>query len=113
VIVAAQKYGARGVGIELQRHLVETSRQLAREGEVANRVRFVEADLFAADISEATVVTVYLSPSMNQRLLPKLRAELRPGTRIVSHQFRFGAWQPDQTVTMDDGTALYLWTVRR
>jgi hypothetical protein len=101
------------VGVELQPRLVEMSRQLAQEGEVADRVRFVEGDLFAADISEATVVTLYLSPSMNQRLLPKLRAGLRPGTRIVSHEFRLGAWQPDQTVTADDGTRLYLWTVRR
>ena len=113
VIIAAQKYGARGVGVELQPRLVEMSRKLAQEGEVADRVRFVEGDLFTADISEATVVTLYLSPSMNQRLLPRLRAELRPGTRIVSHQFRLGSWQPDETVTADDGTELYLWTVRR
>jgi SAM-dependent methyltransferase len=111
VIIAAEKYGARGVGIELVPRLVEMSRELARDGEVADRVTFVEGDLFTADISEATVVTLYLSPSINRRLLPKLRRELRPGTRIVSRQFRFGSWVPEVTVRADDGTDLFLWTI--
>jgi SAM-dependent methyltransferase len=111
VIIAAEKYGARGVGIELVPHLVEMSRDLAREAEVADRVRFVEGDLFTADISEATVVTLYLSPSINRRLLPKLTNELRPGTRIVSRQFRLGSWVPDVTVRADDGTDLFVWSV--
>jgi SAM-dependent methyltransferase len=111
VIIAAEKYGARGVGIELVPQLVEMSRDLAREAEVADRVRFVEGDLFAADISEATVVTLYLSPSVNRRLMPKLMKELRPGTRIVSRQFRLGSWLPDVTVRADDGTDLFLWCV--
>jgi SAM-dependent methyltransferase len=111
VIIAAGKFGARGVGIELVPRLVEMSRELARQGEVEDRVTFIEGDLFSADISEATVVTLYLSPGINRRLLPKLRAELRPGTRIVSRQFRFGSWVPDATVRADDGTDLFLWTV--
>jgi SAM-dependent methyltransferase len=111
VIIAAEKFGARGVGIEMVPRLVEMSRELAREGEVEDRVTFIEGDLFTADISEATVVTLYLSPSINRRLLPKLRAELRPGTRIVSRQFRFGSWVPDVTIRADDGTDLFLWTV--
>src|ERR687898_35536 len=111
VIIAAQKYGARGVGIELVPRLVQMSRERAREGEVEDRVTFIEGDLFTADISEATVVTLYLSPGINRRLLPKLRAELRPGTRIVSRQFRFGSWVPDMTIRADDGTDLFLWTV--
>jgi SAM-dependent methyltransferase len=111
VILAAQKYGARGVGIELDPRLVEISRQVAREGEVAHRVTFIEGDLFSTDISQATVVTLYLSPGVNRRLEPKLRQELRPGTRIVSHQFPIGRWPPDQTVRADDGTDLFLWTV--
>src|SRR5690349_16827939 len=82
VILAAQKYGARAVGIELDPHLVDVSRQVARDGEVANRATFIEGDLFNADISEATVVTLYLSYSINRRLEPKLRRELRPGARI-------------------------------
>ena len=111
VILAAQKYGARGVGIELDPKLVAISRQVAKEGEVAGKVRFIEGDLFEADISEATLVTLYLSPSVNARLEPKLKSELKPGTRIVSHQFRIGRWEPERTIQADDGTDLYLWTV--
>ena len=111
VILAAQKYGARGVGIELDPRLVDISRQVAREGEVADRVVFIEGDLFTADISGATVVMLYLSPSVNRQLEPKLRLELRPGTRIVSHQFRIGDWVPDETVRAEDGTDLFLWIV--
>jgi len=111
VVIAAQKYGARGVGIELRHDLVEMSRQLAEEGEVADRVTFIEGDLFEADLSQATVVTLYLSPSINRRLLPKLQRELRPGTRIVSHQFGLPSWTPEATVRTDEGADLYLWTV--
>ena len=112
VVLAAQKYGARGVGIEIQPQLVAASREIAREGAVADRVTFIEGDLFTADISPATVVTMWLSRSVNARLEPKLRGELRPGTRIVSHQFPIGNWRPDLTQHADyDGTDLYLWTV--
>lgn len=112
VIIAAQKYGARAVGIELDSKLVEVSKQVAREAEVGDRVSFLQGDLFQADISKATVVTLFLSPSVNAELEPKLRRELRPGTRIVSHQFPIGRWSPDKTVrAVDDGTDLYLWTV--
>jgi SAM-dependent methyltransferase len=111
VILAAQKYGARGVGIEIDPQLVEIAREGAREGEVADRVSFVEGDLFTADISPATVVMLYLSPGVNAQLVPKLRKELRPGTRIVSHQFRMATWPPDQAVRAADGTELFLWTV--
>ncbi len=111
VIIAAEKYGARGVGIELVPRLVEMSRELARQGEVADRVTFIEGDLFTADISAATVVTLYLSPSINRQLLPKLKHDLKPGTRIVSRQFRLGSWIPDVTLRADDGTDLFLWIV--
>lgn len=112
LILAAQKYGARGVGIEIDPRLVALSREIARDGEVADRITFIEGDLFTADISAATVVTIYLSPSVNKRLEPKLRRELRPGTRIVSHQFPIGAWAPDRVVRAeDDRTDLFLWTV--
>jgi SAM-dependent methyltransferase len=114
VILAAQKYGARGVGIEIDPRLVDISRQVARDAELAHRVTFVEGDLFAADISEATVVTLYLSSSVNRELESKLRRELRPGTRIVSHQFRIGNWTPDRVVRAEgDGTDLFLWTIPR
>ncbi len=111
VILAAQKYGARGVGIELDPQLVERSRQIAREAEVAGRVNFVVGDLFDADISEATVVTLYLSYSVNRRLKPKLLRELRPGTRIVSHQFSMGSWAPEKRIPVEDHTDVMLWTV--
>ena len=97
-IIAAQKYGARGVGIELDPRLVELSWRIANEAEVAHRVRFIVGDLFTADLSEATVVTAYLSTSIMQLLLPKLRG-LKPGTRIVSapvHDARLAARPPDQ-----------------
>src|SRR6184192_3997959 len=81
VILAAQKYGARGVGIEIDPALVALSRTVAREGEVTGRVTFIEGDLFAADISQATVVTLWLTASVNARLTPKLYRELKPGTR--------------------------------
>lgn len=111
VVIAAQKYGAHGVGIEIDPKLVALSREIASEGSVADRVTFVEGDLFAADISKATVVTLWLSPSMNSRLEPKLKAELRPGTRVVSHQFTIGDWMPDQAIRVNNED-LYLWTIR-
>jgi len=111
VILAAQKYGARGVGIELDARLVEISRQVAREGEVADRVTFIQGDLFAADISKATVVALWLSNSVNMRLEAKLKRELPPGARIVSHQFPIGTWAPDQKVRVEDKD-LFLWTIR-
>jgi SAM-dependent methyltransferase len=111
VILAAQKYGARGIGIELDPSLVDISRQVAQQGEVDDKVRFIEGDLFTADLTAATVVTLSLSASVNARLEPKLR-QLRPGTRVVSRQFRIGEWIPDQTVRAQDGTDLFLWTVR-
>ena len=110
VILAAQKYGARGVGIEIDPRLVEISRMVARDGEVADRATFVEGDLFATDISPATVVTLWLTESMNRRLEPKLRRELKPGTRIVSHQFPIGEWTPEETVRVDN-EEIFLWTI--
>lgn len=109
-IIAAQKYGARGVGIELDARLVELSWRIANEAEVASRVRFIAGDLFAADLSDATVVTAYLSASIMRLLLPKLRA-LKPGTRIVSHQFPMPGWPPDRRITVDE-SELLLWIVR-
>ena len=112
VIIAAQTYGARGVGIEIDPKLVAISRQIARDAQVTDRVTFIEGDLFTADISAATVVTLYLSNSINRELEPKLRTQLRPGTRIVSHQFPIGRWAPDKTLrAREDGTDLYFWIV--
>jgi predicted RNA methylase len=113
VNLAAQLYGAKGVGIELQPHLVEIARGAAIDSGVAERVTFIEGDLFTADISNATVVTLYLWPSVNRALAAKLRRELRPGTRIVSHSFDLGDWPPQKTLRTDDGTQLFLWIVPR
>jgi cyclopropane fatty-acyl-phospholipid synthase-like methyltransferase len=110
VILAAQKYGARGVGIELDPRLIEISRQVAREGQVANRVTFVQGDFWTADISQATVVAIWLSHSVNMRLEAKLRRELPPGARVVSHQFPIGTWTEDRKVRVEDKD-LFLWTI--
>jgi SAM-dependent methyltransferase len=113
VILAAQKYGARGVGIELDPKLVAVSRDVARQAGVDHLVTFIEGDLFKADISPATVVTLYLSPSVNRELEPKLKQQLKAGARIVSHQFPIGRWEPDTTVrAKGDNTDLFLWTIR-
>jgi predicted RNA methylase len=113
VTLAAQKYGARGVGIELEPYLVKRAREAAAQAKVDDKVTFVEGDLFDADISRATVVLMYLWPSVNARLKWKLRLELKPGTRIVSSTFGIGEWEPDETVRASDGRSLSLWTVPR
>ena len=109
-IIAAQKYGARGVGIELDPRLVELSTSIAKEAEVAHRVSFVVGDLFEADLGQATIVTMYLSPSIMKALEPKLRA-LKRGTRIVSHQFAMPGWPADRKIQVDE-SELLLWVVR-
>jgi ubiquinone/menaquinone biosynthesis C-methylase UbiE len=111
VITAARKYGARGVGVEIDPALVETARQNAAAAGVSDRVRFVTGNLFDADIGEATVVTLYLLQSINERLRPKLVRELKPGTRVVSHVFNMGPeWPPERTL-MVDFSPVYLWTM--
>ena len=109
-IRAATKYGARGVGIEIKPELVETARTNAAAAGVADRVTFRRADFFEADIADATVVTLYLLPSVNLQLRAKLLRTLRPGTRVVSHDFHMAEWTPDETKEVD-GTLLYLWRV--
>ena len=111
VMLAAQKYRARGVGIEIDPKLVSRAKAVAAQAEVVDLVRFIEGDLFEADISAATLVTLYLSPRVNEKLEPKLKSELRPGTRVVSHQFAIGKWPPEKTMRATDGTLLYLWTI--
>ena len=100
VIAAAQKFGARGVGIELDPGLVRRSRDSAAKAGVADRVSFIEGDVLATDISAASVVTVYLLPSLINRLQPIFLRQLQPGTRIVSHAFAMAGWQPDARQTM-------------
>jgi protein-L-isoaspartate O-methyltransferase len=120
VIAAAQKFGARGIGIELDARLVEKSRENARVAEVAERVSFIEGDVLATDISQASVVTVYLLPFLIDKLQPRFLAELKPGSRVVSHAFGMVGWKPDRAETMrlskphpgqGDESMLYLWVV--
>jgi len=103
----AARHGARGVGIEIRPDLVTAAHRKARDAGVADRVTFREGDLFEADLREATVVTLYLLPSVHLKLRSKLLRELRPGTRVVSHDFHMEEWVPAKTVEFDD-TLLYL-----
>ncbi|HRO27386.1 MAG TPA: class I SAM-dependent methyltransferase, partial [Luteimonas sp.] len=110
-IAAAKQFGTRGVGIDIDPVRVREANANARAARVTDLVSFRQQDLFESDFSEATVVTLYLLPALNLKLLPKLRAELRPGTRIVSHAFDMGEeWEPEQTREIDSST-IYLWTV--
>ena len=110
-ITAAQKYGiARGIGIDINPERIrEANENLARAG-VGDRVRFVNADLFESKIGDATVVTLYLLPELNLKLLPKLLKELKPGTRIVSHAFDMGTWKPEQALEVGR-RSVYFWTI--
>ncbi len=110
VVTAAQKFKARGKGVDFNPKRVEEAKQNAREAGVSDRVEFVEGDFFEADIHDATVVTLYLLPSVNLKLRPKLLRELKVGSRIVSHSFDIGDWEPDKTEE-EEGRVLRLWIV--
>lgn len=109
-IAAARQYGIRAVGIDISSQRIAEANENARAAGVANKVRFILGDLFQADISEATVVTLYLLDSLNEKLRPKLLRELQPRTRIVSHAFRMGDWQPQKEAEVN-GRMIYFWTV--
>ncbi|MEF8815542.1 MAG: class I SAM-dependent methyltransferase [Salinibacter sp.] len=109
-IAAAKQHGARGVGIEIKPDLVQRARKRAKLAGVQDLVEFRRQDLFEADFSDATVVTMYLFPEVNLRLRPMLFEQLDPGTRVVSHSFDMDGWQPDSTVNVA-GDVLYLWTI--
>ncbi len=111
VIAAAQKTGARGVGIDLDPERIKESLVNARKANVADRVRFFQQDLFQADIGQATVVMLYLWPEVNLKLRPKLLRELRPGTRVVSHSHDMGSWRPDRSNTAAGGHRVYFWVI--
>jgi len=110
VISAAKTYGARGVGVDINPERIQEARANAKTAEVEDKVKFEENDLFKANIADATVVTLYLLPTVNERLKPKLLKDLKPGTRIVSHSFDMGDWKPDREEIVD-GRHIYLWTV--
>lgn len=108
VISAARDWGARGVGIELDGKLVALSRENAKREGVAERVTFREGDVLKAAIGDATIVTMYLLTPLVNRLQPKLLAELRPGTRIVAHDYGFADWKPDRHVQISKNYYLYV-----
>ena len=110
VITAAQKYGARSVGIDIDPTRIKEANANAKAARVTDKVRFIEGDLFEADISEATVVTLYLLTRLNEKLKPKLLKDLKPGTRVVSHAFDMGDWAPEQKAQVVAST-VYLWRI--
>jgi len=117
VLAAAERHGARGVGIEIDPDLVRKSRTKAQQLGVTDRVTFRQGDLFEADLSEATVVVLYLWPDMNNKLRSKLQRELDPGDRVVSHSFDIDGWAADSTVTIETRSptggvkTLFRWTI--
>ena len=109
-IAAAQEFGARGIGIDIDPARIAEAIENAKAAGVTSKVTFLNQDLFTADFSDATVVTLYLLPSLNEKLIPKLKA-LKPGTRIVSHAFDMGEeWKPEQTIEVD-GRKVFYWTI--
>jgi SAM-dependent methyltransferase len=115
VIAAAKRYGARGVGIDIDPSLVAEASRIADTAGVTARVSFRKADLFQTDLRHATVVTLYLTPSLNLRLRPKLLQELPPGARVVSNNFDMGEWEADSTITVQGvalaNTPVRLWVI--
>jgi len=118
VVAAAKTYGARAVGIDIDPQRISEARENAKKAGVEDKVKFIENDLFQADIHEASVVTLFLLSSVNLKLRPKLLADLRPGTRIVSNTFDMGDWKPEKEITVGDpdeqsylSHRLFLWTV--
>lgn len=109
-IAAAKQHGIRATGIDIDPARIREANANAQKEGVTKLVDFRRADLFKSDFSDASVVTLYLLPSLNERLRPKLLAELKPGTRIISHAFRMGDWEPEQTREVDSST-IYMWTV--
>jgi len=110
VIAAAKRYGIRAVGIEIDADLIARARVNAKRAAVAPLVEFRSEDLFAANIGEASVVTLFLGAEMNLQLRPRLLAVLEPGTRVISHQYDMGRWKPEATREVS-GRVLYLWRV--
>jgi predicted RNA methylase len=113
-ITAAKTYGARGVGIDIDPQRIKEANENLKTAGVGDRVKFLNQDLFTTDISEATVVTLYLLPSLNAKLIPKLNKELKPGTRVVSHAFDMSAdgveRKPRETLNVN-GRTVYFWTI--
>jgi precorrin-6B methylase 2 len=110
VIAAAKQYGARGVGVDIDPQRIQEANANAKAAGVSDRVQFRQQNLFDVNMSEASVVTLYLLSEVNLKLRPQLLQQLKPGTRIVSHAFDMGDWKPEQTVQVE-GRTIYVWTV--
>jgi SAM-dependent methyltransferase len=110
VITAAKEFGAHAVGVDINPERIEEARANAEHAGVTEKVKFIQRDLFKAEIRPATVVTLYLLPSVNLKLRPRLLSELKPGTRVVSHSFDMGDWKPDKSMNVN-GSELYLWVI--
>lgn len=112
VITAAKQFGARGVGIDIDPQRIKESNENAVAAGVTDKVKFMNADIFSDNTSlrEASVVTLYLLPSLNVKLIPKLKRELKPGTRIVSNSFDMGEWEAEKTMEVE-GRTIYFWTI--
>jgi ribosomal protein L11 methylase PrmA len=109
-IAAAKKFGIRAVGIDIDPERIREANENARRAGVTHLVEFRQEDLFKADFREATVITLYLLPDLNVKLRPRLLDELKPGTRIVSHQFDMGTWKPEKRLE-SNGRVVYFWTI--
>ncbi len=109
VVTAAEKFGARGVGIDIDPQRVKEANERIQKAGVQDKVKILNQDLFTTDISPATVVTLYLLPSLNQKLIPKLNKELKPGTRIVSQSFNMGDQNPPLKTVDVNGRQVFLW----
>jgi ribosomal protein L11 methylase PrmA len=110
VIMAAQKFGAQATGVDIDPERIREARENARKAGMTSRVKFIQQDLFEADIRPASVVTLYLLPGVNLKLRPKLLKDLKPGSRVVSNSFDMGDWKPDKEID-HNGRKLYLWIV--
>lgn len=108
VITAAQEFGSRGVGVELQEYLAREARRRISELGLDGRVRIVHGDLFGVDVSPADVVALYLTTSANRRVKPKLERELKPGARVVSHNYQISGWTPEKTESIRTDPGFYL-----
>jgi predicted RNA methylase len=109
-VTAARKYGARGIGIDIDPQRIAEANENVKKNKVEDKVKIIQGDLFQQDLSQATVVTLYLLPSLNVKLMPKLMKELKPGTRVVSHAFDMGDWKPEKEVDVE-GRKVYYWTI--
>jgi ubiquinone/menaquinone biosynthesis C-methylase UbiE len=110
VIAAAKRFGARGIGIDIDPERIREANENARAAGVADRVKFIQQDMFEVDLSDATVVALYLVPDFNMRLRPKLLRELRPGARVVSHNYDMGDWKPTRTLRVSL-RKVYYWVI--